>query len=233
MGIFTRLTDIVNANLNALLDRAENPQRMIRLIIQEMEDTLVEVRSATVQVIADRAGIGREIAQARREAQDWTGKAEIALERGREDLARGALAAKVRAEARVSALAEQLDVIEADIAKANEDIGRLTTKLADAKAREQALIARTEVAQQRLKIRGRLHDQKIADAFQRFGAVERSLDELHGQIASYDLGNPGPGEKHAPSLEAEILDMERQHKVDIELAALKAKQASRPIPGAN
>lgn len=223
MGIFTRLTDIVNANLNALLDKAEDPRKMIRLIIQEMEDTLVEVRSATVQIIADKKEIERRVAAARREADDWRAKAEIALARGREDLAKGALMAKSRATESADQLSGELEAVETDLAKANEDIQRLQAKLAEAKSREQAFAARHEVAQQRLKVRSTLHDRRVAEAFTRFEQVERSLDELQGRVESYDLGG-GPGKK---SLAQEIGELEAEQKVEAELAELKAKLQGR------
>jgi phage shock protein A len=223
MGIFTRLTDIVNANLNALLDKAEDPRKMIRLIIQEMEDTLVEVRSATVQIIADKKEIERRVVSARREADDWRAKAEIALGRGREDLAKGALMAKSRASESADQLSAELEAVETDLAKANEDIQRLQAKLAEAKSREQAFAARHEVAQQRLKVRSTLHDRRVAEAFTRFEQVERSLDELQGRVESYDLGG-GTGKK---SLAQEIGELEAEQKVEAELAELKAKMQGR------
>jgi phage shock protein A len=223
MGIFTRMTDIVNANLNALLDKAEDPRKMIRLIIQEMEDTLVEVRSATVQIIADKKEIERRIASANREADDWRAKAEIALGRGREDLAKGALMAKTRATESADQMAAELAAVETDLAKASEDIQRLQAKLAEAKSREQAFAARHEVAQQRLKVRSTLHDRRVAEAFTRFEQVERSLDEIQGRVESYDLGG-GPAKK---SLAQEIGELEAEQKVEAELAELKAKLQGR------
>ncbi|HZH28778.1 MAG TPA: phage shock protein PspA [Azospirillaceae bacterium] len=230
MGIFSRLGDIVNANLNALLDRAEDPRKMIRLIIQEMEDTLVEVRSATVQIIADKKEIERRVADHRREAEDWRGKAEIALTRGREDLAKGALMAKARATEAAEALSAQLADVDADLAKANEDIARLQAKLSEAKAREQTFAARAEVAQQRLRVRSTLHDRRVTEAFARFEQVERSLDELHGRVESYDLGGGAPdgrGPGGTKPLATEIAELETEHKVEQELAELKAKLAGR------
>jgi phage shock protein A len=224
MGIFSRLSDIMNANLNALLDKAEDPRKMIRLIIQEMEDTLVEVRSATVQIIADKKEIERRITAARREADDWRAKAEIALSRGREDLAKGALMAKSRASESADQLSHELAAIETDLAKANEDIGHLQAKLAEAKSREQAFAARHEVAQQRLKVRSTLHDRRVAEAFTRFEQVERSLDELQGRVESYDLGGGVTGKK---SLAQEIGELETDQKIETELAELKAKMQGR------
>ncbi|MCW2244609.1 phage shock protein A [Azospirillum fermentarium] len=220
MSIFSRLTDIIQSNINALLDRAEEPEKMIRLIIQEMEDTLVEVRSSTVKIIAEKKEIERRAADFRREAEEWENKAEIALLRGREDLAKGALLAKARAAEQADALAAQLAQVEESLAKANDDIARLQAKLADAKTREQAYAARQQTAVNRVKVREKLHDQRINDALSRFEQVERSLDEAEGRAEVYDVGRK-------KTLAEEIAELETAHKLDEDLAALKARVAAR------
>lgn len=220
MSIFSRLTDIVQSNINALLDRAEEPEKMIRLIIQEMEDTLVEVRSSTVKIIAEKKEIERRVADFRREAEEWEDKAEIALLRDREDLAKGALLAKARAAEQADALAAQLAHVDESLAKANDDIARLQAKLADAKTREQAYAARQQTAVNRVKVREKLHDQRINDALSRFEQVERSLDEAEGRVDVYDVGRK-------KTLAEEIAELETAHKLDEDLAALKARVAAR------
>lgn len=222
MSIFSRLTDIVQSNLNALLDRAEDPEKLIRLIIQEMEDTLVEVRSSTVKIIAEKKEIERRIAGLERERDEWERKAELALTRDREDLAKGALIAKSKAAEQAESLAHQLAQVEDALAKANEDIGRLQAKLTDAKNREKALVARTTTAANRVRVRTTLHDERINDALSRFEQVERNLDELEGRVESYDVGR-------AKSLAEEIAELEAEHKVEDELAALKARIAARRL----
>jgi len=220
MSIFSRLTDIVQSNINALLDRAEEPEKMIRLIIQEMEDTLVEVRSSTVKIIAEKKEIERRAADFRREAEEWESKAEIALTRGREDLAKGALLARSRAAEQADALTAQLLQVEEALAKANDDIARLQAKLADAKTREQTLVARQQTAVNRVKVREKLHDQRINDALSRFEQVERSLDEAEGRVEIYDVGRK-------KTLAEEIAELETAHKLEEDLAALKARVAAR------
>lgn len=220
MSIFSRLTDIIQSNLNALLDRAEEPEKMIRLIIQEMEDTLVEVRSSTVKIIAEKKEIERRTADFRREAEEWERKAEIALTRDREDLAKGALLAKARAAEQADALAQQLAQVDESLAKANDDIARLQAKLADAKTREQALVARQQTAVNRVKVREKLHDQRINDALSRFEQVERNLDEAEGRVDIFDVGRK-------KTLAEEIAELETAHKLDEDLAALKARIAAR------
>src|SRR5579859_4790620 len=141
MGIFSRLTDIVNSNLNAILDRAQDPEKIIRLIIQEMEDTLVEVRAGAVRTIAERKELERRVEGLKRERDEWERRAEFAITKGREDLAKGALLAKARIAQSLEGLERQLGQINDALGKQNEDIGKLQAKLADAKAREQAIIA--------------------------------------------------------------------------------------------
>lgn len=220
MSIFSRLTDIVQSNLNALLDRAEDPEKLIRLIIQEMEDTLVEVRSSTVKIIAEKKEVERRVSDLNRERDDWDRKAEIALTHNREDLAREALKAKAKAADEAEVLARQMAQIEEALSKANEDIGRLQAKLTDAKNREQALIARTKTAANRVRVRSTLHDERINDAFSRFEQVEKNLDELEGRVEVYDVGR-------TKTLSEEIAELEADKKVQDELAALKARVAAR------
>ena len=219
MGMFSRLADIVNSNLNAMLASAEDPEKIIRLIIQEMEDTLVEVRSSAVRSIAERRELERRAESLRREEDDWQSKAELAITRGREDLARGALLARThRAQARAS-IEQQIAVIVGALSQQNEDIGKLQTKLADAKSREQSYAARRNTANNRLKLREKLHDDRIGDAFFRFEQAERALDQMEGRVESYDLGRT-PG--RSPSLEEELAGLEADASVNDELAALES-----------
>ena len=225
MGIFSRLTDIVNSNLNSILDRAEDPEKLIRLVIQEMEDTLVEVRSSTVRTIAERKEIERKLSQLGREMDEWQRKAELALSRDRDDLAKGALVAKSKIAEQIDALQHQLTHIEEALAKSSEDIGRLQEKLTDAKKREKAIVLRHKSAASRLKVNSQIHDDRINDAFARFEQVERNLDELEGRAESLDIGR-------RKTLAEEFSDFEASTKVEQELADLKARMHnSKPMAG--
>ena len=153
MGIFTRFSDIVNSNINAILDKAEDPEKIVRLMIQEMEDTLVEVRSAAARSIADKKDLNRKIETFDRDLQDWDQKAELALRKGREDLAKAALVEKSRVAAAVELLKSDYFAVEEGLAKLNEDIARLESKLEDAKVRQKALLARHKTANSRLAAR--------------------------------------------------------------------------------
>jgi len=228
MGIFSRLADIVNSNLNALLATAEDPEKIIRLIIQEMEDTLVEVRSSAVRTIAEKRELERRAEALKREEDEWERKAELALSRGREDLARGALLARQhRAGARAS-IEQQIAQLAGGLAQQNEDISKLQAKLLDAKKREQSLAARRTTAGNRLKVREKLHDDRINDAFFRFEAAERSLDQMEGRVEAYDLGR-SPG--RVPTLEEELAALEADTGVDAELEALKSRLGNQ-LPAA-
>jgi phage shock protein A len=225
MGIFSRLTDIVNSNLNSILDRAEDPEKLIRLVIQEMEDTLVEVRSSTVRTIAERKEIERKLSQLNRDLEEWQRKAELALSRDREDLAKGALVAKSKIAEQIDVLQHQLVHIEEALAKSSEDISRLQEKLTDAKKREKAIVLRHKSAASRLKVNTQIHDDRINDAFARFEQVERNLDELEGRAESMDIGRKR-------TLAEEFSDFEASTKVEQELADLKARMHnSKPMAG--
>jgi phage shock protein A len=223
MGIFSRLGDIVNSNINAILDRAEDPEKLVRLIIQEMEDTLVEVRSSAVKTVAEKKEIERRLVEIRRESDDWQRKAEFALSKDREDLAKGALVAKAKLAEAADHMAGELARLDSALAKTSEDIGALQQKLADAKTREKALIARHKTATNRLKVRTQLYDERITDAFSRFEQVERNLDVLEGKSEVLGMGR-------TRSLDEEIAELEAESKVDSELQALKAKLAAKAQP---
>jgi phage shock protein A len=219
MGIFSRLTDIVNSNINAILDRAQDPEKIIRLIIQEMEDTLVEVRSGAVRTIAEKKESERRLEALHREHDDWQRRAEFALTKNREDLAKGALLAKARAAESLRHLESQVAQIADALAKQNEDIGKLQAKLTDAKARERAIVARHKSAAGRVKLRSKLYDERITDAFARFEQVERSLDELEGKAEVYDLGRKA-------TLGEELAGLEAESGIEDELAALKKRMGN-------
>jgi phage shock protein A len=223
MGIFTRFSDIVNSNINAILEKAEDPEKIVRLMIQEMEDTLVEVRSAAARAIADRKETNRKLARLEAEAADWQQKAELALDKNRDDLARAALSEKAGAEKMAASLREQLDSLTEGLDKLNDDIASLEEKLTDAKARRQVIVARHSTASKRLEVRRRLHDYRIDDALVKFESFERRMDDLEGHVESYDLGKR--------NLADEISNLEAEEAVEQQLAELKAKRAGTKTKG--
>ncbi len=216
MGIFSRLSDIVNSNINALLDRAEDPEKIIRLIVQEMEDTLVEVRSDTVRIIADRKEAERHIARLTAERDDWEAKAELAISKNREDLARAALVAKTRVAESLAAEEKHLADVNAGLERQGEDIAQLQAKLDDARKREALMISRHKSATSRLQARRATYDNRLVGALGRMEVMERSLDHLEGKVEVFDYGRK-------PSLADEIGALQTDHAVDEELARLKAR----------
>lgn len=216
MGVFSRLTDIVNANLNAVLDRAEDPEKMVRQMIHEMEDTLVEVRSHAARLIADRKAIERRRVRITKAQADWQGKAELALSKDREDLARAALVEKARLAADLEALDEELVHLDDGLAKYDEDIAKLEAKLREAKAKQKVIFARQATAAARLRVRRQVHDQRIDDAFVRFEQMESRLDNTEGEVEAFEMGR-------AKTLAEEIDDLATGSAIDEELTALKQR----------
>lgn len=224
MGIFTRFSDIVNSNINAILDKAEDPEKIVRLMIQEMEDTLVEVRSAAARSIADKKDLNRKLEKLDVESKDWDDKAELALRKGREDLAKAALVEKSRVTAATEAFKQDYAAINEGLAKLNDDIARLEAKLADAKARQKALLARHKTANSRLAARKKIHDYKIDDAMLRFEQYTRRIDDVEGRVEAYDMGLP-------KGLNHEFASLEAEEAVNKELDELKRRvsgQGDRP-----
>jgi phage shock protein A len=215
MGIFSRFTDIINSNINSLLDKAEDPAKMVRLIIQEMEDTLVEVRSTSARALADKNDLARQISVLEQHAEDWQQKAELALAKDREDLARAALFEKKKCVDNAKSLVSELAVIDEQIAKLQSEIGQLQDKLADAKARQKTILLREQTASSRLKVKQNIHSEKINDALSRFDRYERKIDDIEAQVESYDLAGK--------SLADEIEELAKDEEINDELAQLKAK----------
>ncbi|TWX73282.1 phage shock protein PspA [Colwellia sp. C1TZA3] len=221
MGIFSRFTDIINSNINNLLDKAEDPAKMVRLIIQEMEDTLVEVRSSSAKTLADKKELVRQANRFEVDAAQWQEKAELALSKGREDLARAALMEKKKCLESAGGLREELTHVDGHIAKLQSEISQLQDKLADAKSRQKAIIMREKTANSRLKVKKNIDSDRVNDALSRFDRYERKIDGIEAQVESYDMGSK--------SLADEIAELASDEKVEDELAQLKAKMKSKTI----
>ena len=219
MGIFSRFTDIINSNISAILDRAEDPEKIIRLIVQEMEDTLVEVRTNAAHTIAERKEIGRKLTRLQETRHEWERRAELALAKGREDLAKGALLEKAKLGEMGRLLEEQLAEVEVVLGQGDADIAKLQAKLAEAKAKQKAIAVRHDAADSRLKVRRNLYDSRVDDALARFDQVERKLDEAEGKVEAYDLGQ-------RQTLAQEIADLEAESAIDEELSVLKQRLAA-------
>ncbi len=219
MSIFSRFTDIINSNINAILDKAEDPQKMVRLIIQEMEDTLVEVRSASAKTIATKKDIQMQIDKLQFQVNDWSAKAELAITKDREDLARAALQERSKCNDTAIVLVKELDNIDTQLSKLQLETGQLQEKLADAKARQKTILLRQSTATSRLDVKKTLDSSKVEDAMGRFEQYERKINDIEAQVDAYDLGNK--------SLNDEFAELQADDKVEDELTALKAQLAKK------
>jgi phage shock protein A len=217
--VFSRARDIFAANMTELLDRAEDPARMIRMMIVEMEETLVEVRAAAARIIADGKDLRRSIARLDELQAVWTEKAELALSRDREDLARAALIERQKAAEMADGLRAEVDSIDQALRAYEVDIAKLQAKLREARSRQNAIAMRLESAASRARASEVLHGSRTQDAFSRFELLERRADFAEGRAEA--LGLTGP-----KSLEEEIAELRASDRVDADLEAMKAALAA-------
>ncbi len=222
MGIFSRMSDIINSNISSMLDKAEDPEKMIRLIIQEMEDTLVEVRSSSARVLADRKAAARRLEQVQAEAGNWEVKAKLAITKGREDLARAALQEKRAIEEEVGLVEQELRATDEHIEQLNQEVAQLQQKLSDARARQKAMLMRGTTVESRIKVKRQMHREALDSAFARFEHFERRMDTLESQLESMDIGR-----EVAPDLAAEIDALQEDERINAELDRLKSELQTR------
>ena len=215
MSIFNRLSDIINSNISSLLDKAENPEKMIRMVIQEMEETLVEVRSGTAKVIAEKKTLARRAEQLKKQAQDWESKAELALSKGREDLAKAALLEKSNINSSDEITERDLAKLDGTLDKLSTEIEQLQAKLNDARARQKTIVMRTTATQSRLNVNRQLHSYSIDNAMNKFEYYEKKIDQMEGQMDSIHIEKRG--------LQSEFDELEKQESIDQELEELKTK----------
>src|SRR3954466_11848860 len=215
--VFSRARDIFAANMTELLDRAEDPARMIRMIIMEMEETLVEVRATAARSIADIKEMSRAVSRLDELETDWTAKAELALSKDREDLAKAALVEKQQAAEMADGLRDELSQIEQVLRGYESDIAKLQAKLREARARQNAIAARFESAVTRARAREIMHGSRTADAFAKFELLERRADFAEGRCEALGI----------TSLEDEIDQLRANGTIDAELEAMKAALRSR------
>ncbi|MES2605367.1 MAG: phage shock protein PspA [Pseudomonadota bacterium] len=219
MGIFSRLSDIINSNINSLLDKAEDPEKLIRMVIQEMEETLVEVRSTTAKIIADKKELLRRNDKLAKQAEDWQSKAELALTKGREDLAKAALLEKASVNEVITLVKEDLVKLDESLKKLSHEIEQLQAKLNDARARQKAILMRVNATQSRRQVNDALYNSNFDSALNRFEHFERKIDSMESEIEATGLGKKG--------IAAEFDALEKEGKIDQELAALKTKMEKK------
>jgi phage shock protein A len=217
MSIFYRTRDIVASNFVDLLDKAEDPAKMIRMIILEMEETLVQVRASAARTIADQKEMRGQIARLDRLQESWLEKAELALSKGREDLAKAALVEKQKVANTADELKAETEALDDALRASEADIAKLQGKLREARTRQNAIQSRLESANQRARMREVYAGPRTDEAFSRFGELERHADLAEAHADALMLGAP------PKSLEEEIAELRNEEKVEAELEALKAR----------
>ncbi|GIA97239.1 phage shock protein A [Vibrio cholerae] len=220
MGIFSRFADIVNSNISALLDKAEDPEKMIRLIIQEMEDTLVEVRTNSAKAMADKKELARKVESIEQQLVDWQNKATLALTKQREDLARAALIEKQKLQHVLKGLHTEQTLVEETIEKLTGEIGKLETKITETRAKQQALAIRSQAASHSRDVQRHLHAGRTEEAMAKFEQFSRKVDELEAEADLYAQSG------QARSLEQEFAELQAQDEIEKELNKLKAQMKS-------
>jgi len=216
MGIFSRTRDIVAANFADLLDKADDPAKMIRMIILEMEETLVEVRASAARTIADQKEMRRHVMKLEGLQAGWTEKAELALSKDREDLAKAALGERQKAADMADQLKAEIEVLDDALRASEEDIAKLQNRLREARSKQANVQTRLESANNRYRLREMYAGAKTQDALSRFDELERRADEAEGRAEAMGLGV-------VRSLDDEINELRQSDRVDEELAALKRR----------
>ncbi len=215
MGVFTRFKDIISANINSMLDRAEEPEKMLRLMIQEMEETLIEIKASCAGLMADQKRITRDLDQSRDRMELWEGRAALAMDRGREELAREALIEKLEAQRLAEGLEREVDRFTILIEQAREDIELLEGKLESAKERQRSLAKRQVRAGQRIQARGNVTRAQSADVLKRFEQFEQRIERMEIEA---ELAAP----RHDRDLNREFTRLEGGDEVEAQLASMRA-----------
>lgn len=215
MGVFTRFKDIIGSNINSMLDRAEEPEKMIRLMIQEMEETSVELKAACAGLMADQKRIARELSQVGERAELWSNRARLAMEKGREDLAREALLEKLNAQRQSEGLERERDRFAVLIEQAREDIEQLEAKLESAKERQRSLAKRHVRADQRMRARSNVSRVQSNDVMMRFDQFEQRIERMEAEA---ELAAP----RQNRNLEQEFALLEGSDEVEEQLASMRS-----------
>ncbi|MBB3992300.1 phage shock protein PspA [Croceicoccus naphthovorans] len=217
MGIFSRTRDIIAANFADLIEKADDPHKMIRMIIVEMEETLVEVRASAARTIADQKEMQRHQLRLEKLQSDWGEKAELALSKQREDLARAALVEKRKAGDLSTQLKAEIDLLDESLRAYEADISKLQSRLREARSRQTQIAARLESAENRYKLRSLLTTERVDEAMARFDQLERRVDYAEGRAEAISLSQA----KGEMSLAEQIDALNIDDTVDAELEDMK------------
>lgn len=224
MNALNRLADIINANLNALLDKAEQPEKMLRLLVQEMDESLVELRTLAAEHIAQRKQLQRQLMQQQVAVDDWQQKAERALAHDKDDLARAALTERFKAEQQQSRLQDDAAQVQSLLDDIEGDMSRLQGKLNEAKQRYQQLQRRADCSEVRLQLKTQQHQQQMDGVMQKYQRFEQKIEGFEAQLEAYALAAVSPS---SATLQQQFRSMERDEAIEQVLTTLKKKQGKK------
>ena len=222
MGIFTRMRDIVSSNINSMLEKAEDPEKLVKLMIQEMEDTLVEIKASCAGAMAAQKKVARAMEDSEARAEDWADKAKLAVDKGRDDLAREALLTKRRYAQRAEGLAREFEQCEALVAQYKDDIMQLEDKLETAREKQRVLVERHIHARYRKRAENGIRKVDTTDAFVRFEKFENRIERMEAEADLVNFGRKG-------GLEQAFAELEDDEDIERELQELKGgTQTEKP-----
>ena len=216
MSIFNRVNDVIQSNIAAMLDKAEDPEKLLNLMLSEMQEALNECRSTAAALLCEEKALKRQIAQKQKDLTSWQTKAELAVAKNRDDLAKSALVEKQRVDEQIVAKNTQLNTLKESIEKITADCERLQQKMAQAKSKQAQLIKRHDIVAAREKVNMQLHSDNVANALSRFEMIEQKVEGIEAQVDAYELTNT------AQSTAEQIESLVKNEKIDAELARLKA-----------
>jgi len=215
-----RFKDIINANINATLNKAENPEKMIRFMIQEMEETLIDLKSSCAAKIADKTRLDQELKSIKAVVTRWKNRAELAVEKGKDELAREALAEKMKAERSMNSLQENLTKLDAIISECRANITKLEERLQTVRDKQQILIQRGIHAQETILAKEKMREADGTEAYRRFSDLEQRIERMEAEAEMAGFGTD-------PAKEDLFFKMESEDEIEEELAKLKKTMVSK------
>lgn len=219
MALIDRIEDLIKSEINAFLDKAEDPQKMTAQIESELQDALAECRSTAAQIIAEQKGLSRQHDDQVKGIERWQQQAELAVSKGRDDLAKAALIEKQKLVDAQEENQKQAAQLEDALQKLNEDAARLSNKITEVKVKQQQFYRAQNSAVARLKVRSTLNSEEVQNVCARFSQLEQKVERIEAQVESYDIGKN--------DVYQEFKQMEQDEKLSEELASLKQKMSGK------